>query len=126
MLLIALLLSLQIAYSQEIPIKLQREVIKMNNDLNAFHKENRSLKVLMSEYEDQILDCNKTIDNYIIIAKGDSLIIQSQRSTNDQLMINLDSEKKKTKFWRTITLGAVVTIPVAFVVGSLMAIRYQL
>lgn len=98
----------------------------MNNDLNAFHKENRSLKVLMSEYENQILDCNKTIDNYIIIAKGDSLIIQSQRSTNDQLMINLDSEKKKTKFWRTITLGAVVTIPVAFVVGSLMAIRYQL
>lgn len=126
MLLIALSLSLQIAYSQEIPIKLQREVIKMNNDLNAFHKENRSLKVLMSEYENQILDCNKTIDNYIIIAKGDSLIIQSQRSTNDQLMINLDSEKKKTKFWRTITLGAVVTIPVAFVVGSLMAIRYQL
>lgn len=126
MLLIALLLSLQIVYSQEIPIKLQREVIKMNNDLNAFHKENRSLKVLMSEYENQILDCNKTIDNYIIIAKGDSLIIQSQRSTNDQLMINLDSEKKKTKFWRTITLGAVVTIPVAFVVGSLMAIRYQL
>ena len=126
MLLIALLLSLQNASSQEIPIKLQREVIKMNNDLNAFHKENRSLKVLMSEYENQIFDCNKTIDNYIIIAKGDSLIIQSQRSTNDQLMINLDSEKKKTKFWRTITLGAVVTIPVAFVVGSLMAIRYQL
>ncbi len=126
MLLIALSLSLQTASSQEIPIKLQREVIKMNNDLNAFEKENRSLKVLMSEYEDQILDCNKTIDNYIIIAKGDSLIIQTQRSTNDQLMINLDSEKKKTKFWRTITLGAVVTIPVAFVVGSLMAIRYQL
>lgn len=126
MLLIALLLSLQIAYSQEIPIKLQREVIKMNNDLNAFHKENKSLKVLMSEYENQILDCNKTIKNYIIISKGDSLIIESQRSTNDQLMINLDSEKKKTKFWRTITLGAVVTIPVAFVVGSLMAIRYQL
>ena len=123
MLLIALLLSLQNASSQEIPIKLQREVIKMNNDLNAFEKENRSLKVLMSEYEDQILDCNKTIKNYIIIAKGDSLIIQSQRSTNDQLMINLDSEKKKTKFWRTITLGAVVTIPVAFVVGSLMAIH---
>ena len=80
----------------------------------------------MSEYENQILDCNKTIKNYIIISKGDSLIIESQRSTNDQLMINLDSEKKKTKFWRTITLGAVVTIPVAFVVGSLMAIRYQL
>jgi len=126
MLLIALLLSLQTASSQEIPIKLQREVIKMNNDLNAFHKENKSLKVLMSEYENQILDCNKTIKNYIIISKGDSLIIESQRSTNDQLMINLDSEKKKTKFWRTITLGAVVTIPVAFVVGSLMAIRYQL
>ena len=126
MLLIALLLSLQIAYSQEIPIKLQREVIKMNNDLNAFHKENRSLKVLMSEYENQILDCNKTIKNYIIISKGDSLIIQTQRSTNDQLIINLDSEKKKTKFWRTTTLGAVVTIPVAFVVGSLIAIRYQL
>ena len=122
MLLIALLLSLQIAYSQEIPIKLQREVIKMNNDLNAFHKENKSLKVLMSEYENQILDCNKTIDNYIIISKGDSLIIESQRSTNDQLIINLDSEKKKTKFWRTITLGAVVTIPVAFVLGFIIAV----
>ena len=122
MLLIALLLSLQIAYSQEIPIKLQREVIKMNNDLNAFHKENKSLKVLMSEYENQILDCNKTIKNYIIISKGDSLIIESQRSTNDQLIINLDSEKKKTKFWRTITLGAVVTIPVAFVLGFIIAV----
>lgn len=122
-LLTALSLFSKQAYAQEIPFELQREVIRMNNDLKHYKQENKSLNVLIREMDLKSLQQDSVINNQ-------SIIINRVKDVNamlnaEVLAVNNDlrKETRKKRLFKAAAVGLLVALPVSFVGGFIFAQR---
>lgn len=120
-LLIVLSLFSKQAYLQEIPFELQREVIRMNNDLKHYKQENKSLVLVLRECEQLSNQKDTTIANQLVIISNSGDIKSMLNAEVLGLNNDLRKETRKKSLFKSAAFGLLVALPVSFVGGFIFA-----